>query len=90
MSVLLGDQLLGNGQCQQEGLLVLGLEQCGHHSLDRASTEDNVLASGEEGRGEEGERRGEEREGRGEEGEGGKEEEERGENERKRKEGTML
>ena len=77
MSVLLGDQLLGNGQCQQEGLLVLGLEQCRHHSLDWPSTEDNVLASGEEGRGEEGE-------GRGEEGE------ERGENERKRKEGTML
>ena len=77
MSVLLGDQLLGNGQCQQEGLLVLGLEQCGHHSLDRASTEDNVLASGEEGRGEEGERRGEEGE-------------ERGEDKRKWKEGTML
>ena len=77
MSVLLGDQLLGNGQCQQEGLLVLGLEQCGHHSLDRASTEDNVLASGEEGRGEEGERKGEEGE-------------ERGEDKRKWKEGTML
>ena len=59
MSVLLGDQLLGNGQCQQEGLLVLGLEQCRHHSLDWPSTEDNILASGEEGRGEEGEERSE-------------------------------
>ena len=45
MLVLLADQLLSNGERQQEGLLVLCLQQSGHHSFDWAGTEDNLLAS---------------------------------------------
>ena len=46
MSVLLANQLLSNGECQQEGLLVLCLEQSGCHSLDWTCTEDDFFTSG--------------------------------------------